>query len=61
MNSFELIGADRIPSVVHVLMGTKTCGGKKMWPFIILYMVHKPRYLQRVARVGKSRIENKDS
>ena len=44
-----------------VTLGAKTCGGKKIWPFIILYMVHKPRYLRRVARVGKSQIESKDS
>ena len=65
MSSFEQ-RADRIASVVQVLyngvtLGAKTCGGKKMWPFIILYMVHKPRYLRRVARVGKSQIESKDS
>ena len=32
-----------------------------MRPFIILYMVHKPRYLRRVARVDKSQVESKDS
>ena len=64
MTSFEQ-RAGRIASCCAglngVTLGAKTCGGKKMWPFIILYMVRKLRYLRRVARVGKSQIESKHS
>ena len=44
MSSFKQ-RAGRIAGLNGVTLGAKTCGGKKMWPFIILYIVYKPRYL----------------
>ena len=63
-NEFIRAKADRIASVVQVLMvllWVQKLLVERNVTIYNLYMVHKPRCLRRVARVAKLQMESKDS